>query len=529
MEANSKPPKVFISYAWEDDIKPWVRAFAKRLRKDGIETVLDQWETEYGDQLPEFMERAVRASDFVILICTPKYKKKSDEREGGVGYEGHIITAEIFEKSNHRKFIPVLRKGLWALAAPSWAAGKLYIDLRANPYSEENYRDLLRTLHGRKPTPPPIGLPPEFPDEDEEPPKTNSLVNFFSRLKETFTASSDKFRLYLPKVKPFFRIAGLTGAAVGLLWASSWAVPQVLALFPTPITSITPLPTGTITLSSSPVPFTKTIQPSATPTRTETSDPIATITKTSTPESTPTVILDIGSSLISEKDGMKLLYVPASEFTMGSNNGNSDERPPHQVFLYPFWIDETEVTDEMYGLCVKTGSCDELVDNSYTSLHPVNQVTWYDAVAYCTWAGRRLPTEAEWEKAARGTDQRIYPWGNQQPTSNLVNMKYPSHYNSTLVGSFPEAASPYGALDMAGNVWEWVNDWYDDTYYSHAPPSNPTGPSTGNSKIIRGGSYFFDWDFENGSKSIRTTERAREDPLTRYIKLGFRCAMDANP
>src|SRR5215211_6366551 len=111
--AEIKPPKVFISYAWEDDIKTWVLDFATRLRSDGVNAILDQWETAPGDQLTEFMEKSVRESDFVVFICTPTYKRKSDRRKGGVGYEGSIITGEVFAKNNHRKFIPVLRKGKW--------------------------------------------------------------------------------------------------------------------------------------------------------------------------------------------------------------------------------------------------------------------------------------------------------------------------------------------------------------------------------------------------------------------------------
>ncbi|MFN8463201.1 MAG: toll/interleukin-1 receptor domain-containing protein [Anaerolineales bacterium] len=166
--AETNPPKVFISYAWEDDLKPWVRKLAKSLRKDGIDVQLDDWELSLGDQLPVFMEKAVRESDFVIFICTPKYKTKSDERKGGVGYEGHIITAEIFGKSNDRKFIPVLRAGKWESSSPSWAGAKNYLDLSGEPYSKTNYKKLVKTLHGKKPGPPPIGAPPGFLDEDEE-------------------------------------------------------------------------------------------------------------------------------------------------------------------------------------------------------------------------------------------------------------------------------------------------------------------------------------------------------------------------
>lgn len=153
-------PKAFISYSWEDEEhRTWVREFATRLRADGIETAIDQWDAVPGDQLTAFMETAIRSNDYVLIVCSPKYKQKSDNRQGGVGYEGDIMTAEVIGKSNHRKFIPVLRKGFWTDSAPTWLGGKYFIDLSASPYAEENYGDLLVTMHGVRKSPPPVGKP----------------------------------------------------------------------------------------------------------------------------------------------------------------------------------------------------------------------------------------------------------------------------------------------------------------------------------------------------------------------------------
>lgn len=153
--------KTFISYAWENDThRNWVKDFAEKLRNDGIEVILDQWHLTPGDQLPGFMERAIRENDFVLIICTPHYKLKSDKRVGGVGYEGDIITSEVFTQGNQKKFIPILRYGEWSKAAPSWVLGKYYIDLKGNSYSEDNYNDLLATLHNRRPQAPPVGRVP---------------------------------------------------------------------------------------------------------------------------------------------------------------------------------------------------------------------------------------------------------------------------------------------------------------------------------------------------------------------------------
>jgi hypothetical protein len=151
----------FVSYSWDDDEhKAWARALAERLRSDGVAATIDQWAAIPGDQLPEFMERAIAENQFVLIVCTPRYKSRSERREGGVGYEGDIITAELLQARNHRKFIPILRKGEWREAAPGWLAGKYYIDLREGQNYEAQYQDLLSTLLGSRPAPPPVAEKP---------------------------------------------------------------------------------------------------------------------------------------------------------------------------------------------------------------------------------------------------------------------------------------------------------------------------------------------------------------------------------
>ena len=151
---------VFISYSWDDDAHcEWVRSLATRLRADGIDVAIDRWSALPGDQLPTFMERSIRENQFVLIVCTPRYKRRSDSREGGVGYEGDIMTAEVMLSQDHRKFIPILRRGTWQEAAPSWLAGKYYVNLSTEPHPERNYADLVRTLLGLREAAPPIGHP----------------------------------------------------------------------------------------------------------------------------------------------------------------------------------------------------------------------------------------------------------------------------------------------------------------------------------------------------------------------------------
>lgn len=155
---NERHPTVFVSYSWDtDDHKAWVKELCARLRADGVDVGLDQWDVVPGDQLPSFMERSVRDSRFVIIVCTPRYKEKSGSRAGGVGYEDNIITAELAATQNERKFIPVLASGEWQEAAPSWLLGKAYVDLRGDGLPQPRYEDLLVTLHGTREAKPPLG------------------------------------------------------------------------------------------------------------------------------------------------------------------------------------------------------------------------------------------------------------------------------------------------------------------------------------------------------------------------------------
>jgi len=230
---------------------------------------------------------------------------------------------------------------------------------------------------------------------------------------------------------------------------------------------------------------------------------------------------------ITGKDDALMVLVPAGEFFMGSDK-IGDERPKHQVSLDAFYIDRYEVTTARYAKFLEaTGRKQPLFWNQGRQAahrdYPVVGVDWDDADAYCRWAGKRLPTEAEWEKAARGTDGRLYPWGNEEPTPRHANFgKADWKGYSTLmpVGSFEAGKSPYGIYDMAGNVWEWVADWYAPQYYATSPARNPRGASNGDNKVLRGGSW------NNVPLMLRSTGRNWSPPADRPLYVGFRCAQD---
>jgi formylglycine-generating enzyme required for sulfatase activity len=232
-------------------------------------------------------------------------------------------------------------------------------------------------------------------------------------------------------------------------------------------------------------------QPSATPPPTDTTppepSPTPPPTDTAPPEPTATPTLGIGSTT-READGMTMVYVPGGAFLMGSEDGDDDERPMHRVTLGSFWIDRTEVSNAQYALCVASGECraSSYADNDdYNGgEYPVVGVSWQDAADYCAWAGARLPTEAEWEYAARRSQVNVYTWGNDEADCDKAN--YGGCVGATsAVGSYPAGVSWCGALDMAGNVWEWMDDWYNG-YPNTSHQSDAFGTQY---KVLRGGSW----------------------------------------
>ncbi|KAA3664755.1 MAG: hypothetical protein DWQ04_04070 [Chloroflexi bacterium] len=338
------------------------------------------------------------------------------------------------------------------------------------------------------------------------------------------------------------------------------AAAELAAQTVTPTTSTenlsTPNSMEALTTSSSNLQETKTptntpTPPPATETPTPTPSHTPTVTPTETPDTMPKMILR-------EQDGMQMVLIPADTFLRGSNEDDvlsaSDEQPQREIQINDFYIDKYEVNVEQFAAFLKRlGTYQRACDNrdctaprnlaGYTNYleeqdlgdgtiqyfpmtgfanYPANHISWYGAKNYCQSVGARLPTEAEWEYAARGTDGRIYPWGNTAPDETLAVFQSDSFDNMKPVDALPDGASPFGILGMAGSLWEWTSDWYDETYYPEAPLNNPQGPETGFARVVRGGA----WPYNNQVERIRTSNRYSLTPDFISSTVGFRCVRD---
>jgi formylglycine-generating enzyme required for sulfatase activity len=309
-------------------------------------------------------------------------------------------------------------------------------------------------------------------------------------------------------------------------------------------------PTVTATATQTPIPI-----PTSTPTSLPTDTPTITPTASATPTPTPTVP---SAEMVRQNDGMVMLYIPPGTYLRGAAEDDplaeADERPRHEVSLDGFYIDKYEVSVAQYAFFLNQlggyeDNCNGLncaltrprVGNfSYLdeqdlgdgvvqfmpvtgyANYPINHVNWYGAAAYCEAMGARLPTEAEWEYAARGTDGRLYPWGDEPPDKTRA-VFYSESYDELLpVDALPDGVSPFGVYGLAGSMWEWVADWYDERYYQDSPRLNPPGPETGLYRVIRGGA----WANNNRADRIRASNRSAATPDLISSTIGFRCAYD---
>jgi formylglycine-generating enzyme required for sulfatase activity len=493
--------QIFISYSRKD--LTFIEHLAADLGKYGLDTWYDLSDLEGGSRWNMEIQKAIKDSQYVLVVLSPD------------SIASEWVDDEVtFARTLKKKIIPLYYRPCKELGLVY--VNLNYIDIQGEKY-QANFEKILRALNvGRDSIPTPAAAQPASrvanptytpPPQKAARPLTNANA----------TPSSQSVAR---RVDVYFPVIVGVVAAIGIFIVGIFLIAKLLSSGSTPAATEPPtfLPVTTEAPAATEVPYVATEAPVA-----ATEPPIA-------------------STITSEKDGMTMLLVPAGEFTMGSESYDN-EKPIHKVTLDGFWIDQTEVTNAMYAKCVSDGACQEpsskgsytrssYYDNSEFGNYPVIYVDWNKAKTYCEWRGDRLPTEAEWEKAARGTDVRTYPWGNDfdcKKGNFDDETKWDSYvvpggencdgYPDTApVGSFANGASPYDALDMAGNVWEWVSDWYGETYYQSSPLSNPLGPDTGEYRVLRGGSWNL---YDNG---VRSANRNNDTPDFIDLNVGFRCA-----
>jgi formylglycine-generating enzyme required for sulfatase activity len=497
---------VFISHAWEDK-EDIARPLAEALREAGLRVWYDEFTLTLGDSLRRSIDRGLAQSRYGVVILSPNFfAKEWPQRE----LDG-LVTREV---SSGKTILPIWHNVTWEDVrrfSPT-LADKLAVSTAKG--LDAVVEEILRALREEhRPRPRPVAKP--------TPAKPRRPVNW----------------------KMVGAIAG-----IGLLIAlGTWLVPSAADLL-----SAWLFETLTAILTSSPthVPVIPTPAP---------------------PTLTPVPV--VGATMVWDKDGSVMVYVPGGEFIMGSGDTDVDsalalcnevggdcerswfdnEQPQHTVYLDAFHIDKTEVTNAQFArflnemgnreeggvtwlgigdeACLITWDGEQYQPKSGYENHPIIEVSWYGARAYCEWVGKRLPTEAEWEKACRGADGWIYPWGStfngnkvnfcdKNCSEELKDISVDDGYARTApVGTYSTGVSLYGALDMAGNVREWVADWYDSGYYSRSPRRNPPGPDSGEKRVIRGGSWQYSW------RLTRCPYRSGWSAPT-FIggDVGFRCA-----
>ncbi|HEX6032969.1 MAG TPA: SUMF1/EgtB/PvdO family nonheme iron enzyme [Anaerolineales bacterium] len=545
-----KQRRTFLSYSRAN--KDFALKLAKELKSEGFPVWLDQLDIPLGARWDVEVEKALIECEIFMIIIT----KDSISSENVLDEIGYAI-------DSGKRFLPVL---LERCNIPLRLRRFQYVDFTNKSFDEgvETAKDLLRSLNAQDTLPrkdlaegAPAKQAIESNTADPAAPTTTMRLRR-EKLEQEMRFKEEQAKLLQEKAalekkleeerstnekiaaiqnartetplapaRPRSKLIMLLGLSVLVMFVAGLAITRMLAPSASTETPTEPPVSSTesspaeevaaaipVTSNESAIPTTELPAPTVPPTEAATATSSAPL-----PE-------------ISDEQGVSMVLVPEGDFVMGSDRGNPDEQPIHTVYLDAFYIDKFEVTNRLYKACVDDGQCEPpwqtyffvespnrmYYGNSQYDNYPVVYVDWNMANAYCEWRGARLPTEAEWEKAARGTDGNTYPWGREL---DCQKANYQNCVNQTSeVGSYPDGVSPYGAYDMTGNVWEWVSDWYSDNYYSKSDASNPTGPISGQSRVLRGGSWpRFD---------VTAYHRNKFAPSYNTFDIGFRCAHSAS-
>ena len=458
---------VFISYSSKD--KPIADGVCANLESAGIRCWIAPRDIAPGDDWPTAITRAISQSRIMVLVFSAHSNSSED------------VSRELFLAANSKLvIIPFKIENIEPEPGKQYYLARTHWLDAINPPTKEQIRTLIDCVKALLPVREP---PAVFEVQSTTPPPIDKR-----------TSGNEPPQPPLPELAPRKKPAWLRylwiAATLILLGLIGWVIPPfVMHTFPT-----LRLAPGIETAGTA-----------------ITSKAISTAPALSQKEIT--------------RNGAEMMLVPAGIFIMGSDGIRADEKPQHKVSLNAFYIDKYEVTNALYEVCVQAGGCSlpgdtTSYDNSQFANHPVVAVDWNQARTYCEWRSTRLPSEAEWEYAARGTDGRTYPWG-EGFSCEKANYSLCTG-GTTPVGSYEVGKSPFGVYDMAGNVSEWVNDWFSETYYQSSPSSNPLGPDTGQYRVQRGGAWA-----NAADGAARSANRGGNDPNHWDALVGFRCALSS--
>lgn len=454
---------IFISYSHKDTA--YAHKLASALQIKGLEVWIDE-RLDYGSQWPHEIQKQLDACSAFIVIMSPR------------SFASEWVQSELQRaKRKLKPVFPMLLEG-----------DEPWLSVESTQYYDVRKGNL--------------------PDE-----------KFFSAIERVVSdrvadagLSASRPEASLTRNRPGLKIGYLLGVVGVLAVIFVFVIPPLLK---TNSPDETPIPTEAHPFSTSTVESPPTQNP-----------------PTKTPVPAPASVTE--SDDFVDGQGVPMRFVPAGEFEMGSNTSSyNEDSPAHTVYLDDYYIDTYEVTNARYASCVDAGVCQPPQESSSATRskyygdsdfdnYPVIYVDWDMAVTYCEWRGAHLPTEAQWEKAARGTDGRSYPWG-ESIDAIYANYNY-SIGDTTAVGNYEDGKSPFGLFDMSGNVWEWVADWFSETYYPASPSSNPTGPESGQYRGLRGGSWLNEEEF------VHTYTRGwNQLEYFQYVDFGFRCARETAP
>jgi formylglycine-generating enzyme required for sulfatase activity len=477
--------QIFISYSRAD--KEFVDQLARNLVENGIDVWIDRSNIRGGDRWRQRITEGISSSQLVVVVLSQQ------------SLYSEYIERELCIAANHRKpLIPVRCQPVETLGSPVefYLSGLQYIPFDQGNY-DQNLNHLLAAITK-------IGL--SF--------QQNRVGKELGKGDTTPLPGEKRPRRWILGIAALLIL--LVGLGVTFLFRNLDSSPMGLL----PLATSTQTPSATPTAAPT---LTRTPSPTVTASKTVTAFPSVTASPSPTPD----------LSLIEDEHGVPMVLIPEGSFLMGTDSDRREFAPAHPVWLPDFYIDKYEVTNARYAVCVEAGECEPPnIPNSKTrpqyfgnpefDAYPVIFVRWDSAEAYCKWRGVRLPTEAEWEKAARGTDERLYPWGEQPPDCSRANYwpTGPCRGDTAEVGDHPRGVSPYDVHDMAGNVWEWVQDWYN-AYPGGDPDADDAFDGT--HRVLRGGSFL------NTATYLRTFVRKPFKPYMRGSSIGFRCARDFEP